>query len=207
MTDGQGSEDAGAPEQGAADIEKERAEHDGQAPPRSKQRWRDRPSIQALRREVLSTWADSDLRENEQTRLPDGEEVHLGGFVLGEVFTPSTVSALYVALKAFPAPDKNRNEWIARLAQSRSAAGRSGWLRLGSVRRSGETMLGRVFIDRTIPDCVDTVQLYLFCATPSLTMIIAAFTLTDQARDLSELLRADYRGETVSLFHPPISRA
>jgi hypothetical protein len=81
-----------------------------------KRRWRERQSVRALRREVLEddeVLADWDRRENEETRLPDGEEVHLGGLVLTEAFTPSTVTALRKALEDFPAPGDKKEEWNA----------------------------------------------------------------------------------------------
>ncbi len=200
MTDGQGIE-AEPAEQGGEGIEAEPTEQDGQARAPWKRSWRERKSVHALRREVSedhAAWADWDRRDNEATRLPDGEEVHLGGLVLAEAFTPSTVSALHRALEAFPASGDKKEEWIALVTRSRSAAGQSGWASLGVVRRSGEPFFG-VQGDPALPEGIDAVWLYLFFPTPSLTMVVATFTLTDQAGDLSALLRADYHTEAADV--------
>jgi hypothetical protein len=165
-----------------------------------KRRWRERQSVRALRREVLEddeVLADWDRRENEETRLPDGEEVHLGGLVLTEAFTPSTVTALRKALEDFPAPGDKKEEWNALVTKGRSAARGRGWVSLGVVRSIGEPGSGRT--DPALPDGIDAVWPYLFFPTPSLTMVVATFTLTDQAGDLSALLRASYHTEAADV--------
>src|SRR3954452_3962317 len=60
-----------------------------------KERWYQRSSVRKLKkeaeqedREFSRKW---DERENEETRLPGSEEIHLGGLVFTEAFTPSTV--------------------------------------------------------------------------------------------------------------------
>ncbi len=173
------------------------AEHGDGEQPKQKQGWRRRLSIRVLRREAIEPgpgWADSDRRDNSDTHLPASETVHLGGLILAEAFTPSTVSALYKALEDFGAQHRNKDMWIAQLAKGRSAAGGAGGLTLPVVRRPGSWVLGvgLMQIDPALPDGIDSVNLDLFFPTPSLTMIVATFTLTDQAGDLSELLRADY---------------
>jgi hypothetical protein len=169
----------------------------------NRRRWRERQSVHALRREALkdhAAWADWDRRDNGETRLPDGEEVRLAGVVLAEVFTPSTVSALRKGLEDFPgARDKDKEEWIALLTKSRSAAGAGGWASLGVVRRSGETFGFLGPIDPDLPDGIEAVWPYLFFPTPSLTVIVATFTLADQAGDLSDLLRADYHAQATEV--------
>lgn len=182
MTDGQGTE-------------AEPGEQDGQERPGQKRRWRDRPSIRVLEQEARSAWAGSDRRENEASRLPDTEEVHLGGLVLAEVYPPSTLSSLRKALEDLAVTRDEKEKWIARLGEGRSAAGTYGWLDLGAIRQSGRPGLLHVHIDRELPHGIDEVCPRLYFPTPSLTLMVATFTLTDQAGDLSELLRADYRGE------------
>lgn len=101
VTDGQRADDE-ASDQSALGVQAESAPQDGQAYPPHKRRWWDRRSVHALRREALAdraVWADWDRRANEETRLPLGEEVQLGGLVLAEAFTPSTVSSLAKGLE------------------------------------------------------------------------------------------------------------
>ena len=91
--------------------------------------------------------------------LPDGEEVHLGGLVLAEAFTPSTVSALLRALEDLAASRDKKEEWIARLAEGRSAGGAGGWISLSVIRGSGNWLFGQS--EPALPDGVDAVWLYL----------------------------------------------
>jgi hypothetical protein len=148
-----------------------------------------------LNQDARSAWSVSDLRENEASRLPETEEVHVRGFVLAEAYPPSTLSQLRKALEDLAATRDEKEKWTGRLAEGRSAAGTYGWLDLGVIRRSGRPDSAHVLIDRKLPQGVEEVLLRLYFPTPSLTLMVAAFTLTDQAADLSELLRADYPGE------------
>ncbi len=159
--------------------------------------WRHRKSLRSLREEAEAdrgAWEISDDHENEESRLPPGEEVHLGGLVLTEAFTPSTISALHDGLARFPEDSPGqRQEWIAALTAGRTAGGIGGWISLGSVRRPGDFGLGS--FDPELPDGVDAAWVHLHFPTPSLTLVVATFTLTDSAGDLSSLLRADYHSE------------
>ena len=198
MTDGQDIKSAPPKEAGRTETEPTApSEESGEASKPNKRRWRERRSVHALRREALkdhAAWADWDQRDNGETRLPDGEEVHLAGLVLAEAFTPSTVPALRKGLEDFPGSrDKAKEEWLALLTKSRSAAGAGGWASLGVVRRIGDAFALLGSVDPALPDGIEAVWPYLFFPTPSLTVIVATFTLTDQAGDLSDLLRADYR--------------
>ena len=163
-----------------------------------KRGWLQRKSIWALRRDAAKphqAWIAWDERDNELSRLPAGEEIHLGGLVLAEAFTPATVSALYKGLADFPNTRGENGKWLSDLTSGRSAAGRAGWNNLGVVRRPGE--FGFDNFDPELPDGVDGVWLYLFYPTPSLTLVLATFTLSEAVGDLSDLLRADYHTSAV----------
>src|ERR1700683_906360 len=87
------------------------------------QRWAKRPSIRSLRREAgqrHDVFDDWDVRANDASRLPPAETVSLGGLVLAEAFTPSTVSRLYRALRTLPVErPRDRADWIATLTERR----------------------------------------------------------------------------------------
>ncbi len=56
--------------------------------------WWRRPTLRILLQNQLSptsSLSGIDDRANNETRLPDDEEVHLGGVTLIEAFTPSTI--------------------------------------------------------------------------------------------------------------------
>jgi hypothetical protein len=162
-------------------------------------RWHQRPTVRALRRGATrdeSSRAKQDREDNEETRLPAAESIAIGGIVLAEVFTPSTVSALYRSLEAWPIGRRDRKEeLLAALARSRGGA-RGGWQSLGVVRPPGAFTFGDGYTDAALPAGVDAVWLRADFLVPSLTVVVATFTLTDDAADLSRLLRANYNSRT-----------
>jgi hypothetical protein len=188
-----------AVDESAPPVEAEGDQSEGQTPEDSPvtesryRKWRRRDSIGELRR-MASTqqirWRKYDQRDNDATRLPADEKVHLGGLVLAEAFTPSTASNLRKALEEFPASNEEKQEWLKSLADGRRANGGGGWSSLGVIRRSGTFGIGSS--DPTLPEAVDAVWLHMHFLMPSLTMIVGTFTIKDEEGDLSPLLRADY---------------
>ena len=149
----------------------------------------------ALKRQMAkenAVFKEWDCRDNDITRLPSTEAVHLGGLVLTEVYTPSTVSMLYRALDRLPMNHNRKREWLTALTNSRRG-GWGGWQDLGVVRRPGDFIVGEGYCDPRLPDGVEAVWLYLHYIAPSLAIIVATFTLTEEAGDLSALLREDYQ--------------
>jgi hypothetical protein len=125
--------------------------------------------------------------------LPDGEAVHLAALTLAEAFTPSTASALYAAVQALPVsrPEvaTERVEW---LMQRRTGTG-GGWRSLGWVtRREGRFVGGDNFVDDALPTGVDTAVLTVHTPTPSVAIVLVTFAFTDDAADVSPLLRTDF---------------
>jgi hypothetical protein len=164
-------------------------------------RWHERMSISELRRRMLhdtEQWRQFDERDNNDARLPLDEEIYLGGVVLVEAFTPSTASRLKKSLEALPESYRRKSEFISALERGRSATGSGGWGSLGSVRRPGS--FGFDNLDSEIPDAVEAVWPEIFYLTPSLTLLVATFTIKDDDGDLSGLMRADY----TTTFSDPI---
>lgn len=164
--------------------------------PNARKRWHRRPTVQTLIRQAQNdreVLRESDERANDETRLPMSEAIHLGGLVLAEAFTPSTVSSLFNALERWPSNrEARRQEWLAWLARSRGGQ-RGGWQTLGFVRPPGGFVMGDGHHDSELPPGVDAVWLHLSFVTPALAMVVATFTITESAGDLSGLLRRDYR--------------
>jgi hypothetical protein len=181
-------------------TEENRASETAEAGPEAsakRKSWYRRPTVRGLRKQAETEdrkyrrkW---DERDNTETRLPPTEAIHLGGLVLTEAFTPSTVSSLYTALERWPSDRPQRKqEWVDELARSRSGA-RGGWQNLGLVRPHGAFVMGDGHHDPDLPPAVDAVWLHLSFVTPALAMVVATFTLKEEAGDLSDLLRRDYR--------------
>ncbi|HEX4090517.1 MAG TPA: hypothetical protein VHZ33_17530, partial [Trebonia sp.] len=196
MTIGDGKATGGAETEGeaVADRAEPGAETEGEAVAAPEahpadRTWRNRKSIRALRREMASDigWNQFDERKNQESRLPPDEDVRLGGVVLVEAFTPSTASSLRRAIEQFPSNNDRRVEWQARFDKGRSAAGSGGWNSLGVIRRPGA--FGFNGFDPDMPDMVEAISPTIFWVTPSLTVVVATFTLKENAGDLSEILR------------------
>lgn len=160
-------------------------------------RWWSRSSIRSVRRSledrdasVTERW---DERENAETRLPGTEALHLGGIVLAEAFTPSTVASLFSALDDLPVQRPAEKEERRRdLAKSRGGR-RGGWQNLGNFRPPGAFLGGIGGHDPTLPDSVDSADLSVSYVTPSLAVVVAVFVLKEESGDLSPILRSDYR--------------
>jgi hypothetical protein len=173
----------------------ERADSESQRTPKGNP-WYQRSTVHALKKQAaehLKVAQEWDERENDETRLPMSEAIHFGGLVLTEAFTPSTVSSLHKVLESWPSgPLDRKQEWLEELARSRGGD-HGGWQNLGVVRRPGARVMDDGHHDPNLPAAVDTVRLHLSFVTPALAIVVATFTITEDAGDLSELLRQDYR--------------
>ena len=158
--------------------------------------WYRRPTMRALKRQILrdqERYRRYDDRDNEASRLPATERVHLGGLVLMEAFTPSTVSALHRTLENWPTQRRDRrDELVGMLTRSRRGIG-GGWQQLALSMAPTAVLLGDSDQNLDLPEGVEAVWLHLAYPMPSLAVVIATFTLSEQAGDLSNLLRADYQ--------------
>jgi hypothetical protein len=151
---------------------------------------RGRPSLRSLQQRVRSIESEMDRPENDRTRLPESEEIHLGGLVLAEVFPPSYASSLRDAVEGFPIAREKKAELIAWLSKGRSSSGVSGHMNLANVRHG-------------CPRNVDVVNIDLYFLQPSFTVLIATFAIADDAGDLSKVLRSDYASDGhVSVIGP-----
>jgi hypothetical protein len=104
---------------------------------------------------------------------------------------------LYRALDKLPMDHNLKREWLTALTNSRRG-GLGGWQDLGVVRRPGDFIVGEGYCDPQITG-VEAVWLYLHYIAPSLAVIVATFTLTEEAGDLSALLREDYQTRLLAI--------
>jgi len=114
----------------------------------------------------------------------------LGGFVLAEMFPPSSAYDLRRAIEAFPMPRDEKSDLISWLNKGRSSSGVRGRRHLITVHKS-------------CPQGISVINVDLYFLQPSFTVLIATFGLTDQAGDLSEVLRSDWSSDgRVSVLGP-----
>lgn len=158
--------------------------------------WWQRPTVRALRQDFDADRdyrRRSDERDNKETRLPPDESIHLAGVVLTEAFTPSTVSALYRALEELPSgPADRTHDRLVALDRARSGQS-GGWQNFGPVRPPGTFLMGQGMHDADLPAGVQAVWLHLNYPLPSVAVVVATFCLTEDAGDLSQMLRRDFR--------------
>jgi hypothetical protein len=200
VSDGAPPSDSGATSVSTSATEDAPGTDDVDLQARSNRRWWwQRPTVRHLKRDMQEhrEYRDEwDARRNNETRLPEGDSVHLGGITLTEAFTPSTVTNLYTALSKWPrrvgSPD---DDWITQLERGRSSMG-GGWVNLGVVRRPGQFVMGEGFNDSTLPSHIQAVWLTLTFLVPSIAVVCATFTFEDDVADLSGLLRSDFQTVT-----------
>jgi hypothetical protein len=109
-----------------------------------------------------------------------------------EAFTPSTVTRLYRVLRDWPRrPGHDLHGAFEQLDRSR-AGQHGGWHSLGVVRPPGGFTMGDGFNDSSLPEGIEAVWINVSYVTPALTMVVATFTITESAGDLSPILRRDY---------------
>jgi hypothetical protein len=164
---------------------------------RAQKHWHERPTVWTLKKQAKRSTRPHtlDSRDNEDTKLPSGEGVHLGGIVLAEAFTPSTVSSLYRSLERWETHVPGRKEeWLTQLERSRSGVV-GGWQNLGVVRPPGTFTIGDAQHDPTLPTGVAAAWVHVSYITPTLAMAVATFTISEEAGDLSSFLSQDYVAE------------
>lgn len=157
--------------------------------------WLRRPTIRTLKAraelEAIEFGKSLSHRDNDATRLPHTESVHLGGLVLVEAFTPSSISKLDRAAKNLLSKQESYKKLLASIAQSRRSGSNS--LHNFSLFRPGVGLVdSENYRNPELPEGIDAVWLQFNCTVPSLTTVVATFTLSEDAGDLSVAMRRDY---------------
>lgn len=138
-------------------------------------------------------WRERDPEENERGRLPDGEEIHLVGIWVAELYLPSTVDQLTRGIQSLgwsrgrTRSDDDLAEWVK---SSRSRAG--GWISLGLVSPpdSPHFMSERL---AELPPGMRAALPFLYSVSSAMTALVILFVLDDDAATgLTAILRADY---------------
>jgi hypothetical protein len=141
-----------------------------------------------------------DARENDESRLEEGESIQLAGVTVVEVFTPSRVAALYEAMERWEQANQSRSckepgTLMHHLDNSRSLPHSGGWANLGHVVRTpSRWSIGMGRADKTLPAEVASVAASVSYVTSSVAVVMATFVFVVGAGDLSSILRADRQG-------------
>ena len=148
--------------------------------------YRRRPTVRDLRQQVASpsdVIKARDPQANAECRVPDGDALSLSSVTLVEAFTPSTIHHLQEALPSLARDSDKAAEFVQRLRASSTGYGS---LELGPV--SSERRWGSIE-DRTLPADIAAAWLRVELLTPSLTFLVATFSLRETAGDLASSTR------------------
>ena len=192
VTDGQGTQAEPGEQDGTTQAEA--GENAGQVRPERKPRWRDRPTIRALGQDVRCTEAASDRRDNEARGCRTARRFTLAGLSLPRC-TRRQLPPLCTGRLRTAGDARREREMDDASGRGQERAGTYGW----QVWELSAAATGRA--------CSMCISIASFptasmksghaCTSrrASLTLMVATFTLADQAGHLSEILRADYQGE------------
>lgn len=124
-----------------------------------------------------------DERKNTETRVTPEDELRLRALWGVEIFGPTEVDGLYVALKRLDwdidnrrGPDTGALKWISE----QRMYGSEGNFNLGVIQRKGQRR--NIFSGRhaPIPETVDYMHGYIYQVSPSTTAVILCFVLTEE---------------------------
>lgn len=149
----------------------------------------------------LEFWRERDPEENERGRLPDGEEVHLTGIWVVELYLPSTIDQLIRGIEVLgwsrgrTHSDEDLREWI-RVSRSQ---GGGGWTSLGLVSSPSRPHFASERVAE-LPSGVRAAFPYLYSVSSAMTALVILFVIDDErATGLIPILRADYATRLVPL--------
>ena len=149
--------------------------------------------LKTQREERQGVWRERDSEENERGRLPPTESVQLPAIWVAELYTPSSVEGLFRGISNLGwehgrSRDDSLLKWMSEVRQGR----RAGWISLGLVSPPSRV---HFMSERTavLPEGVDAALPILISMTPSITALVTAFILDDQAAaSVDKPLRAEY---------------
>ena len=144
-------------------------------------------------RQDMTLLEQSTAQENERGRLPHGEEIHLAGIWIAELYLPSQLQPLLAGLKRLGwevgrwGGDKDVTDWIR---DGRERPG--GWMSLGRVDNleNKNIMTERV---ATLPEGITAAFPNLISLGSGLSALVMLFVFEDGlARTPTDLLNAEY---------------
>ncbi len=149
------------------------------------------------RAERQEFWQERDPEKNERGQLPPGESVQLPAIWVAELYTPSSVDGLLRGISNLDwehgrSRDDSLLKWMSDIRRGCHA----GWINLGPISNPSDSYFMK---ERTavLPNGVRAALPRLMSITPSITALIMAFILDDQAAaSLDEPLRAEYTTRT-----------
>src|SRR5258705_1329804 len=139
-------------------------------------------------------WGRSDLDDNRDTRIPDGEHVGMPVIWLTELYTLTTLAGLLDGLPPLMAKARYQHpergdllDWV----QSSRRQGGGAWRMLPVVRASGSRHLVDDIVDALLPG-ITSVTWGIYALTSTVTAVTAAFHIQEEcAGELQRIINQD----------------
>jgi hypothetical protein len=156
-------------------------------------------------RHAVQYFGRQDPADNQATRIPDGEEVHVPAIWLTELYTPTTLAGLLDGLPPFLAKAQDRGhdredlvEWV-RAARRR---GGGAWQMLPYVFPPDSNRFWPDRIVDTLPDGIAFARLGIYTLTSTVTAVTTMFRLEEEhSRALGSIVNQDRSFRTRLLPH------
>ncbi|CAB3721740.1 hypothetical protein [Achromobacter piechaudii] len=130
-----------------------------------------------------------DDRDNENTRVPEDEELRLRAIWAVELFGPAEIESLLISLTrlgwraGFGRERGEAVEWVRR----QRSYGVGGWYNIGLVtRRAEQSRFVLAGNHAALPDEVDYLMVQMFHPTPSLTCVVIGFAFREDFQRIYE---------------------
>jgi len=149
---------------------------------------------------AATQWDRTAQKENEDTAPPADETVETTSLFVAEAYPPSECKALVNAIRrlGWDQGEDHPRSILRHLDAARSSVNGGFMYNLGPIARPG----GRRFFGRpleaALPDEVECASARMFGVTPSLSVLVVQFVLTERAAlSVDRLLREPYRTSAV----------
>lgn len=150
-----------------------------------------------------ASWRNRDQKKNEQTRVPEDQELRVGMVWGVELYGPAEIENLYVGLKKLGWRSVAERSSIQNWIQHQRAFGYGGWLNVGYVRdRTDRDKNFMIHNYSKLPPSVSALVVRCHQISPSLTGILIGFELNESTarcyadelnRDRAMILKRDAR--------------
>jgi hypothetical protein len=132
-------------------------------------------------------------RENNRIRLAPDQRVEVPAIICVECFLPSNIDRLIAAIDEWPvSPSEYRQHLQQKIREWRSNNSASAWSLAVNFAQPNSGLLDFV-TDDALPNCIKAVEVLLYKAAPSLTLMIAVFYPGLAFQDkLDQSLRGDF---------------
>lgn len=125
-----------------------------------------------------------DLKDNKETRVPEGEALDVQMVWGAEVYGPAEIDALYANLSKLGWDSERlfgQNDSAVRWIREQRLYGAGGMYNIGHVSRKTDMRFALRDYFASMPDAVEHLTVEIYQLTPSLTCVLIGFAMTEEA--------------------------